>query len=113
MAAAITLLIRVWGQINSNAELTVDRDGMVYILPVGRRWRCTAAFYRPAIYELKDQKETSYRRPLYWSREPKELEAGARMPNGRTVDSTAKWQLISNRTWGAFRKKRLLRSNWA
>ena len=31
MAAAITLLIRVWGQINCNAELMVDRDGMVYI----------------------------------------------------------------------------------
>ena len=41
---------------------------------------------------------SAYCRPLYWSREPKELEAGARMPNGRTVDSTAKRQLISNRT---------------
>jgi protein involved in polysaccharide export with SLBB domain len=29
------LLIRVWGQINFNAELTVDRNGMVYIPQVG------------------------------------------------------------------------------
>ena len=94
MATAITLLIRVWGQINFNAELTVDREGMVYIPPVGPQVSVYGSVRSPAIYELKDQKETSYRRPLYWSREPKELEAGARMPNGRTVDSTAKRQLI-------------------
>jgi protein involved in polysaccharide export with SLBB domain len=29
------LLIRVWGQMNFNAELTVDREGMVYIPHVG------------------------------------------------------------------------------
>ncbi|HEX6493989.1 MAG TPA: SLBB domain-containing protein [Acidobacteriaceae bacterium] len=29
------VLIRVWGQINFNAELTVDRNGMVYIPQVG------------------------------------------------------------------------------
>ena len=59
MAAAITLLIRVWGQINCNAELMVDPDGMVYIPQVV----VYGSVRSPAIYELKDQKETSYRRP--------------------------------------------------
>ena len=29
------LLIRVWGQINFNAEVTVDREGMMYVPHVG------------------------------------------------------------------------------
>ena len=71
---------------------------VVYIPPVGPQVAVYGSVRSPAIYELKDQKETSYRRPLYLNREPKKLEAGARMPNGRTVDSTAKRQLISSRT---------------
>ena len=29
------LLVRVWGQINFNAEVTVDRQGMIYVPHVG------------------------------------------------------------------------------
>jgi protein involved in polysaccharide export with SLBB domain len=75
---------------------------VVYIPPVGPQVAVYGSVRSPAIYELKDQKETSYRRPLYWSREPKEPEAVARMPNGRTVGSTAKRQLISKRTRARF-----------
>src|ERR1700733_14226287 len=61
---------------------------------INRRAKKGGKAFALAPSTIPHQKETSYRRPLYWSREPKELEAGARMPMDGTVDSTAKRQLI-------------------